>query len=60
MFCLGAVKMAKSFRALAALAKDPGLVPSSHMASHSYLKHRSKRCDTLFCPPWLPVHTQCT
>ena len=28
-------EMAQQFKALAALAEDPGLTPSSHMASHN-------------------------
>jgi hypothetical protein len=28
---------AKRLRALAALPEDPGLIPSTHMATHNYL-----------------------
>lgn len=44
----GAGGMAQLLRVLAALAEDPGLIPKTHMVSHSEVYSSSRVSDFLF------------
>jgi hypothetical protein len=45
---LGAKEMTQWLRALVALAENPGLIPSTHMAAHSICNSSPKESDTFW------------
>lgn len=50
----GAGEMALQLRALAVLAEDPDLVPSTHVTAHNHLSFQFQEELMSFLAPWVP------